>query len=446
MRRKTVKILASLAVAAILLPSAAYAETATISANYVNFREAPGMNAKIIDCLSRGTVINVTDKSVSGWYAVSYNGQNGYMSSDYVSILGGNVVVSAAAPTPSSTPVQTETAVPEETTPALPNPETETPSGNVGTALSSETGMQPSVSDVIPVNKPEDVPGNIGTGKIGGDYVRFRTGPGTNYTIITSYNRGKELAVLDTMGEWTKCSIDGREGFVFSQYVLVNNSSSSQPQKSEEKPAEESSPEVQISETKNGFICGNNVRFRKGPSLNDPIIKEFYYSNPVTITGYTGEWTAVTADGQSGFVFSQYVKEGSFQPAGKENVAPESTVTGSDIVNCAMQYLGYSYKYGGQDPSTGFDCSGLIWYVYKNFGIDINRVAADQAKNGSAVSGDLQPGDILCFYTSGSIGHSGIYIGDGKFIHSANESTGVIITELSGYYTNRGYEARRIIE
>ena len=74
-------------------------------------------------------------------------------------------------------------------------------------------------------------------------------------------------------------------------------------------------------------------------------------------------------------------------------------------------------------------------------------MACDQAQNGVHVEpSDLQPGDILCFYSGGSyIGHVGIYIGDNKFVHAANSSTGVIISELSGYYAERGYEARRII-
>ena len=59
---------------------------------------------------------------------------------------------------------------------------------------------------------------------------------------------------------------------------------------------------------------------------------------------------------------------------------------------------------------------------------------------------NLQPGDILCFYSGSSyIGHAGIYIGGNKFIHSSNSTTGVIISELSGYYASRGFEARRIV-
>ena len=112
-----------------------------------------------------------------------------------------------------------------------------------------------------------------------------------------------------------------------------------------------------------------------------------------------------------------------------------------------MQYLGYRYSWGGKDPSTGFDCSGFTYYVFGHFGYSLNRIACDQAINGVHVdASNLQPGDLLCFYSSSSyIGHVGIYIGNNRFIHAANSSTGVIISELSGYYSTRGFEARRIV-
>ena len=123
-----------------------------------------------------------------------------------------------------------------------------------------------------------------------------------------------------------------------------------------------------------------------------------------------------------------------------------SAATGMDVVEFACRFLGYRYTWSGKDPSTGFDCSGFVWYVYSQFGYDMNRVASSQASNGVHVdSGDLRMGDVLCFYTYGSyIGHSGIYIGNGKFIHAANSATGVVITELSSY-AYKDFEARRII-
>ena len=130
---------------------------------------------------------------------------------------------------------------------------------------------------------------------------------------------------------------------------------------------------------------------------------------------------------------------------------PEATTgtTGAAVVEYAKQYLGYKYVSGGASPSTGFDCSGFTTYVYKHFGVSLNRTSSGQNNNGVAVAkSDLQPGDLVIFNNDANttIGHVGIYIGDGNFIHASNPSDGVKITTLTtGYYQKRYVGARRVI-
>ena len=125
---------------------------------------------------------------------------------------------------------------------------------------------------------------------------------------------------------------------------------------------------------------------------------------------------------------------------------PSATyATGQEVADFAQQYVGYIYKWGGSSPETGFDCSGFVYYVYQQFGYELNRTAADQAANGVHVEPDeLEPGDVLCFYKGSYIGHSGIYIGDGDYVHSQDSATGVVISPLSE--RTGGFEARRILE
>ena len=101
--------------------------------------------------------------------------------------------------------------------------------------------------------------------------------------------------------------------------------------------------------------------------------------------------------------------------------------------------------YGGSSPS-GFDCSGFTSYVYKQFGVSLNRTAAGQYSNGTAVSKtQLQPGDLVMFGKSG-INHVGIYIGGGQMVHAANPSRGVTTDTInSGYYANNYVGARRVM-
>ena len=137
------------------------------------------------------------------------------------------------------------------------------------------------------------------------------------------------------------------------------------------------------------------------------------------------------------------------QTAKQENSSSNSKVTGAQVVEYAKQYIGYKYKSGGATPTTGFDCSGFTSYVFKQFGISLNRSSSGQIKNGIAVNkNDWQQGDILVYKNESktAIGHVGIYIGNGNFIHSANKKEGVKITSTSSsYYSQRYVGARRVI-
>ena len=139
-------------------------------------------------------------------------------------------------------------------------------------------------------------------------------------------------------------------------------------------------------------------------------------------------------------------------PTDSPSPTPKPTPTpyeGDLIAQYALQFDGYRYNYGGQDPSTGFDCSGLVYYVFKQFGYRLNRVAADQAKNGIEVKNreDLLPGDLVCFswITSSYINHVGIYIGDGKFIHAMDSANDVLVTTLEDYLKTHRCTMRRIV-
>lgn len=121
-----------------------------------------------------------------------------------------------------------------------------------------------------------------------------------------------------------------------------------------------------------------------------------------------------------------------------------ASVSSSAIVNKAYQYLGVKYVWGGTSPS-GFDCSGFIQYVYGTQGISLPRTSRAQAASGKYVSiANAQPGDILYFGQS-SVTHVGIYIGNGKMIHSPRPGKSVEIVSISWHVNNyRIQGARRI--
>ena len=111
------------------------------------------------------------------------------------------------------------------------------------------------------------------------------------------------------------------------------------------------------------------------------------------------------------------------------------------VVGIAMQYLGTPYVYGGASPS-GFDCSGFVMYVFAQMGVSLPHNAAAQYGFGTPVSqADLQPGDLVFF---NGLGHVGIYIGGGQFIHSPHTGDVVKISSMTGWYSSTYVGARRI--
>jgi len=121
--------------------------------------------------------------------------------------------------------------------------------------------------------------------------------------------------------------------------------------------------------------------------------------------------------------------------------APSSGSLGERAVAMARRELGVPYVWGGESPA-GFDCSGLVQYVYARLGVELPRVAAAQYGAGRHVSqSDLRPGDLVFF---DHLGHVGIYIGGGMFIHAPHTGTVVQIGSLSGWYAETYVGATRV--
>ena len=158
MRKFVLRTLVIAAVLCMMFTVTAYAENAVITGSDVNFRSGPGTGYNVIDCLAKGTTVTVNDRSNASWYGVNYNGQDGFISSSYLSVT-------------------------EETD-----------------------------SDIIII-------GDGDTGYINAMYVRLRSGPSTSSSILGEYNTGTSLTINGTSGEWTSVTINGKDGYVYSTYV-----------------------------------------------------------------------------------------------------------------------------------------------------------------------------------------------------------------------------------
>jgi cell wall-associated NlpC family hydrolase len=142
-------------------------------------------------------------------------------------------------------------------------------------------------------------------------------------------------------------------------------------------------------------------------------------------------------------------------PTAKPTVKPtpkpgSKEITGNDIVYFAKKFLGTPYLYGGQSPSTGFDCSGYVCYVYKNYKIVLPRIAKDQAKAGIYVKREnIKQGDLLFFddgKNKGVITHVSIYIGNNQIIHATYPGGVIEIWDIDDEVAAKYVTARRVLK
>lgn len=140
-------------------------------------------------------------------------------------------------------------------------------------------------------------------------------------------------------------------------------------------------------------------------------------------------------------------------PAGSLQTTPLPAPTGipesigSEIVIRAISMVGVPYRFGGVNPN-GFDCSGLVQYVYQELGIDVPRTAAEQYRAAEPVKlENLEPGDLLFFRTHGRrISHVAIYAGSGRFVHAPQTGRLIELRSLDDdYYRPRLAGAGRLL-
>jgi cell wall-associated NlpC family hydrolase len=137
-------------------------------------------------------------------------------------------------------------------------------------------------------------------------------------------------------------------------------------------------------------------------------------------------------------------REATFKPSHSELAdeparAPENSVgTANDVLFRAMALVGTPYHWGGNTPAGGFDCSGLVDYIYRNAAnIMLPHSSRDMASiNGLTVSsmGELVSGDLVFFGSRGDISHVGVYVGKGRFVHAPNSGGTVRLDDIDGPY------------
>ena len=210
----------------------------------------------------------------------------------------------------------------------------------------------------------------------------------------------------------------------------------------------ESDLNVTVTETsKTMYVSTDTLNVRDSWLSTSTKVGTLTRNQSVTVTGSCSNgWYRIKFEGHTAYVSGKYLSDEAGASSSSGSTSSGSG-TATDIANFAMSFVGYSYVWGGMSPSTGFDCSGLMYYVLTQYGYSMKRVANDQMTQGTAISRDnLQVGDLVFFGYGSYANHVGMYIGNGNFVHASTPSTGVRVNSLNEtYYNTRYIGARRII-
>ena len=269
-------------------------------------------------------------------------------------------------------------------------------------------------------------------GYINENYVNVRKGAGTSYSIIKVLSLNMEVTIVGEEGDWYKVKSGSDTGFISKQYVSNSKKTTSRSLETPRTANSQNSEEEKETENKTNT---SQITTDKTTST----------SNTQSSTS-----TSKTSNTQTNSSVSNSKEESTSSSQTTNKSEESSSSKGEEVVAYAKKFLGSRYVYGGDGSDGTFDCSGFTMYVYKHFGISLPHGATSQSKvsSGTKITSQskLKAGDIVFlndYETGVGIGHCGIYIGDGNFIHASTTTYTVIISSLNTTYAGRFYSAMR---
>lgn len=450
------------------------ANTGKIIVETAKLREEANTDSKVLELASIGDEVEILEETEE-WYKVKYKNITGYMRNDLIQVENEE---------------NTKNDVTTSENTATENTSTDT-NNTDNTATTENTSVQNTTTEntIVETNTTNVEEAIVENGKYKiSENVKLKIIPLISAIEMNEVNKDDEVEVIEILNDWVKVkATNEKEGWVRKDKLvsIQENTTENESEKNNEVQSTENVKPTtttttnSTNTTKTMYTNSQTVNVREKADKTSNVIKQLSINSQVTVLSTENGWSYVEINGAKGYIAENLLsttKQETSRSATTtrtttktntstntntntntstsatqkttSNATPNtsgttaSSGTGSSVVAYAKQFLGCRYVYGGTSTS-GFDCSGFTQYVYRHFGVSLNRTAAAQYSNGTAVT-SLQAGDLVMFGKSG-INHVGIYMGGNTFIHAANTSRGVTTDSLSsGYYKSNYVGARRI--
>ena len=475
---KSIIFMTLIAIASLLFINISFAaNTGKVLVETAKLREQANTDSKVLELASQGEEVEILNEE-DQWYKVKYKQITGYIRKDLIELNNkeaANTINTNEQTKENETQNTTENTV-ENTTE---NVQTE---NNIAVE-DKTTDTNKNIEEIVKNQKYKIV-----------EDVKIKVIPLISSIELDNVKKDEEVEVVEILNDWVKVKTSNeKEGWIIKAKLTTiqeettntentNNTTDTTKTENTAQTSTDTNTEKieQANTTKTMYVNSQSVNLRQKADKTSQVIKSLTLNTKVTVLSSTNGWAYVDVNGTKGYIAENLLTstqketsrsglttreqansnatktESNSSTTSAVNTTSKSTKTsntnttestassksGSSVVSYAKQFLGCKYVYGGTSPS-GFDCSGFTQYVYKHFGVNLNRTAAAQYSNGKSVT-SLQAGDLVMFGKSG-INHVGIYIGGNTFIHAANKSQGVRTDSMStGYYKTNYVGARRI--
>lgn len=442
--------------------TSSFASTATIDVNSARLREEANTTSKVLTNIYKGEKVEILEKD-GEWYKVKYGSNTGYLK---------NTLIKEDA-------ISNEEKVNEKTDETVEDVQQED-SNKVVIKSNTVIRYQPNMisNTIVSVEIGKELTKELELGK----WIKVSDGAIDGW-ILKAKIENQNIQKQDTTDSNTTAEENTNTTNTVNTNKVNTNTVSNKvtntvvENKVENKVVNEVKQETSDSTgNKKGKVNVETAKVRKEASTTAKIVGFLDYNDEITILAEEGEFYKFTEKSVSGYVHKSLItpieenvsSRGNAEERVQENVVEDNKISkeepkqevsiesnntskGKEVAELALKYKGYKYVVGGKNPESGFDCSGFTRYIFLQFGYSLGNTAASQNNLGVEVERSaLKEGDLILFYDEQKtkIGHTGIYISGGDFIHSANPERGVVIDNLNtnSYYNERYIVAKRIVE